>query len=766
MTKLWIDSRSLLVVTLLVALAPPTPGRAAETPAGEPSEAPAEAPAAVERQEFKIRRATSEIVIDGMLDEPAWAAALVVPLKYETRPGENVAPPVETRCLVTYDLSRVYVAFRAYDSEPELIRAHLADRDTAWNDDFVGVVFDTFNDERRAFEFFANPLGVQMDLFNDDVAGNETSSWDAIWSSKGRITEEGYVVEMAIPFNQLRFPKREGEIVWGFDAVRFYPRNHRYRIASQPMDRGIDCYLCQNSKLEGFEGITPGRNVELVPTLTSGRTDERADFPVGDLEAGEVDTELGFTARWGITPGITLNATLNPDFSQIEADAAQLDINNQFALFFPERRPFFLEGADLFDTPMRAVFTRNVADPAWGGKVTGKQNKNGMGTFVARDDVTNLLFPGSQGSDSESFDFETLDGVVRYRRDLSRSSALGVLLTSREGGGYENRVGGIDGLYRINDSHSVRFQALQSSSEYPDEIAEEFEQPFGGFGDHAVTMRYEHNSRNWRGYARYEDVGTDFRADMGFMPRVDYKLYLGGVVRHFWGDESNWYNRISVGSDWDLTEDQSGQLLERELEVWTTLSGPMQSYFWFDVANRDRYFDGVTYPGQLSVQNFFEIQPLGDLEVSMFSRIGDEIDFDNNQPAKILRLGPEFRLNLGLHLRADFEHTYERLKVEGGTLFTANLSQLRLVYQFNIRTFARAIVQYTDIERDQDLYEDEVAAQTRELFTQLLFAYKINPQTVLFLGYSDGREGATGTDLTLTQSDRSVFLKIGYAWVM
>jgi hypothetical protein len=469
------------------------------------------------------------------------------------------------------------------------------------------------------------------------------------------------------------------------------------------------------------------------------------------------------TVRWGITPGLSLNAALNPDFSQVEADVAQLDVNNQFALFFPEKRPFFLEGADFFDTPLDAVFTRNVADPTWGLKFTGKQDKHAMGVFVAQDKKTNLIFPGSQESDSESFDLETSDSVLRYRRDFGDNSALGVLFTSREGDAYLNRVGGFDGLYRFGDSDSVRFQILASQSEYPREIAADFEQPFGSFDDLAIRMDYDHSSRNWRVYARYEDIGRDFRADMGFMPRVDYTLFLGGFARVWWGDEDDWYNRWSVGSDWDLTEDQSGQLLEREWEVWTSVSGPRQSHLWLDLGTRERFFEGVTFDEKFA-QSWFQFQPSGDLWLGLFARAADDIDFDNTQAGEVLRLEPNLRYNLGLRLRTELNHTFERMDVEGGRLFEANLSQLKVVYQFNVRCFARAVLQYTDIARDPELFEDEVDAKTEELFAQLLFAYKLNPQTVFFFGYSDSREG--DQTVALTSTNRTIFLKLGYAWVL
>ncbi len=715
------------------------------------------------RTEYSIPRTESPINVDAKLDEPAWQEAARIDLQYETHPGENIPAPVETECLVTYDSSHVYIAFRAYDENPQAIRAHMVDRDTAFNDDFVGVVLDTFNDERRAFEFFVNPLGVQMDLFNDDLSHDETTSWDAIWSSAGRITEEGYVVELAIPFHQLRFPSGGEELTWGFDAVRFYPRSDRVRIASQPMDRGVSCYLCQISKATGFEGASAGRNIELVPTLTAGRTDEREDFPEGDLQDGSAETELGLTAKWGITPSLTGNLALNPDFSQVEADVAQLDVNNPFALFYPEQRPFFLEGADIFSTPLDTVFTRNVADPLWGGKISGKQSIHGLGVFVAQDQVTNLLFPGSEGSDSDSFDFKTIDSVLRYRRDFGNASAIGALFTGREGDNYHNRVAGVDGVYRITDTHSLRFQALGSQSLYPDDIAEDYDQPMGSFSDQAYLLGYSHDSRNWRGWARYQDIGEDFRADMGFMPQVDFREGSTGFEHNWWGKEGDWYNRIELGSELERNEDQTGQLLQQEWRVWSGVGGPLQSFVWLNLSLAEQGYEGEVFNAN-AVRTFFRIQPSGMFSFDMFSRIGGQVDFDNVQQGDAVRLVPNFRLNLGRHVQAQLRHTYEQLDVDDGRLFTANLSQLRFVYQFNIRTFVRAIVQYTDIDRDLSLYDDpeDVDAKTNQVFSQLLFSYKVNPRTVLFLGYSDNREGDENNDLL--QEDRSVFLKIGYAW--
>lgn len=365
---------------------------------------------------FPVVRATASIRIDGVLDDEAWKTAVVVPLPYEWAPGDNVPPPVATECLVTYDGTRLFVAFRASDPDPSTIRAHLMDRDdtdTLIQDDHIGVMIDTFNDERRAFQFRVNPLGVQADAVFSEQDGVEDFSWDMIWDAAGRITSEGYVVEIAFPLKQLRFPGGSGPQTWGFEAFRSWPRTVRHRISSQRRDRNIGCLLCQENKISGLEGLAQGRNLEFDPTGTLSRTDELAAPSDTALTSGDVNAEAGLTARWSMTSNLTFSGAVNPDFSQVEADIAQLDVNQRFALFYPEKRPFFLEGVDFFTTPIQAVFTRTVADPYFGAKLTGKQGGNAIGVFVAHDRQNTLLLPSNQGSDYAFLDDEVTTAVAR-----------------------------------------------------------------------------------------------------------------------------------------------------------------------------------------------------------------------------------------------------------------------------------------------------------------------------------------------------------------
>lgn len=705
----------------------------------------------------------AEITIDGIIDDAAWADALRVSIDIETRPGENTPAPVDTVAYLIEDGESLYVAFDAKDPEPHKIRAYLRDRDSAWDDDFVGIVIDTYGDERRAFEFFTNPLGVQMDLTNDDINQNEDASWDAIWDSAGKIGADGYIVEIQIPLSQLRFPQVDGKQTWGVDLLRFYPRDHRYRFSNNTQDRNVNCYLCQFQKLHGLEHAEPGRDLEIVPTLTALQASTTESAGVEPLRSGDTNAEVGLSVRWGITPDLTANLAINPDFSQVEADVAQLDANNQFALFFPEKRPFFLEGADYFRTPVRAVFTRTVADPSVGTKLTGKRGNNTFGVFVAQDEVTNLIFPGASRSDSESLSQENTAFVGRYSRSFGDASTVGALVTARSGDDYHNTVGGFDLRWKINDQHSVQAQYLRSDTGYSQAVATDFGQPPDSFEGHAAYAGYDYNSRNWFAYLRHTERSNGFRADSGFVPQVDMSQQVVGLGHIWHGDEDNWYSRLRLNGDWDITHDDNGRLLEKEIEAYFSISGPMQSEIQVGGLTRDKMFDDVLFEeNKLSL--FAEFQPRGGLRLGFWSRVGDQVDFDNTRLGDELRIDPFARWNIGRHLLLRYDGVFVKLdRKDGAMIFDAAVHDVRLTWQFSVRSFLRLTAQVQDIERNPASYNEVVDSRSRDVGRQLLYSYKINPQTVFFLGYSDALiddDNLSG----LTTTDRTWFMKVGYAW--
>jgi hypothetical protein len=695
-----------------------------------------------------------------VLDDPAWKNALRLELMFEVEPGENVPPPVRTEVLLTHDEQRLYAAFRCYDPDPESIRARVCDRDEIDSDDWVGLVLDTFNDERRSFDLLVNPLGVQEDFIESQTGGG---SWDAIWDSAGRITGWGYSVELAVPFNQLRFQRADVPQVWSFDAIRSYPRSQRHHLGIFPRDRGDNCYLCQAVKITGFQGVSPGRNVEVSPTVTTVRTDARDGFPHGAFVNANQETELGVTTRWGMTPNLTLNGTLNPDFSQVEADAMQLDVNQPFALYFSERRPFFTEGSDSFRTLKSAIYTRTMRDPTWGLKMTGKEDVHTVGAYIVRDGVTDVIFPGSQGSRGTSLPVESTASVLRYKHDIGSRYTMGALLTDREGTDYFNRMIGLDFDFRPTRSDQIQLQLLGSSTRYPDVTTGEFDQKTGSFSDRFIAFEYDHYTRSVGWWLDYDDVGFDFRADLGFIPRVGFRNVEGGLL-YFWNaNPGSWWSRMTAAFELNYYEDHDAKPLDRGGNVSFSYNGLGQSWLYlrssrYNEAYNGREFDQTSF----TVQGGF--RPNGDLNIGLVTRFGDHVDYVNTRPGERLLLNPFATANLGRHLQLETDHTYETLTVGGGRLYRANVSQMSAVYQMNVRTFLRAIVQFADYRYNTTLYTIHRDPEERRLFTQLLFSYKINPPTVVYVGYSDSHLGSH--EVGLTQSERTFFVKLGYALIL
>ncbi|MEM9333867.1 MAG: carbohydrate binding family 9 domain-containing protein [Pseudomonadota bacterium] len=711
-----------------------------------------------------LPKTTETVRIDGVIDEVAWRSAARVVIDIETRPAENTPAPVATTALLMEDGKSLYIAFDARDPDPTAIRAYLRDRDRPFDDDLVGVVLDTYNDGRRSFEFFSNPLGVQLDLTNDDVNRNEDTAWNAIWDSAGTITETGFIVEMRIPFSQLPFPASDGEQTWGFNLLRFYPREDQRRLASSPVDRELGCGLCQIGEIRGFRGVRPSRNLEIVPTLIASNAETTNDPGAVPLDGNGTDTEVGVSIRWGITPDTTANFAINPDFSQVEADSAQLDVNNQFALFFPERRPFFLENADYFTTPLRVVFTRTIADPSLGAKITGKRGNHTYGVFAAEDDVTNLLFPGPTGSSTDTLDRANQAVVGRYSRGFGNASSLGVLWTSREATGYHNRVAGLDLNWRITDQHEVIAQYLVSDTAYPTEIAEDNEQPLGSFSGAAGVAGYNYRSRAWSAFLRHREFGDDFRADSGFITRANSATQIAGGSRRWIGDETDWYNQLEVSGDWDITRDEDGRIIEREVEMEFGINAGLQSYIEFEAFTRDRLFNDVLFE-ENGYGVYGEFTPVSGLELSVNVEWGDQVDFANTRLGKQVSVRPSIEWNVNRHLLLDVDSNLVSLETRSGEqVFDAQVHDFRATWQFNRLSFLRLTAQVQDVDRNPASYLDTVDQRSRDVGTQLLYSFKLNPQTVFFLGYSDNRV-ETDELGSLTSTDRTWFMKIGYAWV-
>jgi hypothetical protein len=731
----------------------------------------------------EIPRTNSAPTIDGVLDTNEWRSAVSFTLDYETDPSENIKPEVETTVYITEDGKTLFVAFEAQDPNPKEIRAYYRDRDRSYSDDFVGIVLDTFNDESRAYEFFANALGAQMDMIMNQNSG-EDDSWDAIWDSAGQITDKGYVVEMAIPLNQLSFAQVDKQ-TWGIDLLRFRPRDTRQRISVFAKDRNNNCYLCQTIKISGFENLTPSTDLTVVPTLTAEKSEKR-DYDeetavLDGWESNKNDQEFGLDVKWGVTPNATLSATINPDFSQVETDSTQLTANQQFALFYNEKRPFFLESADYFRTPINTVYTRSIADPDAGVKYTGKHGNSTVGFMAGIDSRTNLILPSKDGSDFSAIENQNTYAqedsnfaVARYSYDLGNTSNIGVIATNRQSEDYSNSVFGVDSRYRVTNSDSFNMQALRSSTDYPEYVYDgdltddvTYEDQFSG---NAFNLGYNHDERDWNAYSNYRYMGKGFRADLGFVGQVDFEKFVAGGGYNWFGEKEDFFNRIRVNGDWDITHDNNDQLIEKETELHLNLNGPMQSFFHAGVVTRDRVFEGK-YHQETFYMNSLGMTPFDGFAFEVWRTAGDQIDFANNQMGQIVDYGIWMKYNINKNLELTLRSINANLDVPGGELYSERAYDIKLTYQMDMKNRLRFTMQNGKTLKNAELYdvfseeyENEFLSHRRGEAIQLLYSHIINPQTVFYLGYSD-RGFADDVIKDITKNNKQLFLKVSYAWM-
>ncbi len=732
--------------------------------------------------ESDIPRVSAGVTIDAHLDEAQWQQAKLMPIVYNTWPAENTPAPVQTIARVMEDGEFLLIAFEATDPDPSQIRAFFRDRDKIWEDDSVGIKLDTYNDSKLAYQFFINPLGVQADAIENEITKSESAAWDGIWYSAGKITETGYVVEVALPLKMLNFNDRLAIQQWRLELLRFYPRELKNRLSTNRIERSNPCWICQMSPVTGFAGAKQGSHFTLVPALVGGSSQQRSVSTGGNSAwHTESNIEPSLDLKWGITPDINLNATLNPDFSQIEADEAQVSVNDTFALFFDEKRTFFLDNADYFSSPLDLVYTRNVSSPDAGVRVTGRHDAQSFAFFAANDKDTTFIVPGNISSDIGFIDEKSENAVLRYRYDVNKQLSAGWISTLRHSDSYHNYVHGVDVKYQPTEQDKFIGQILQSDSAYPLALSQalsgeaRLRTASDDLTDTGKLFGYEHENRDWKWYSRYLALGEEFRADLGYMPQTDYsKVVHGGSYQ--WYLQDGWLNRLELWSDWDISHNEQGELLEKEAEVAITLDGQYQSSTELMLISRDRVgsrFDGSQLVVDSNTQLFHErlwiveseFQPSSGLFVEVFSEFGDKLDFRNNRMGTGLQISPEIRWNADVHTQLTLRHTYRTLDADDAEVFTANLTDVRLSYQFSVQSFLRLALIYSDISQNPLNNLGNVNARSKALGSQLLYSYKLNPQTLFFAGYSDNAF-ADDEIQSLTRDQRSVFAKFSYAFML
>jgi hypothetical protein len=719
---------------------------------------------------IEIHRAAGTIAIDGQLTDPGWRGAARIDRFWEGNPGNNIEPPVKTTALLTYDERFLYIGLICEDPHPDRIRAPYVDRDNIiGTDDNVAVFLDTRGDRRSAFEFRVNPRGQQADGSFNDANGNEDFSPDFFYDTAARITATGWEAEMRIPFSSLRYahgrPNNWGILLW-----RNYPRDFRYGIYNAPIPRDSNCLICHAVPLEGLADLPSGGHLIAAPYATLTEQGVPRDGPGSDFRNKPARGTGGLDLKWIPGPSTAVDATINPDFSQVESDVGQISINKSFAIFFPEKRPFFLEGVDLLDTPIQAVYTRTITSPRWGARATGKFDDTAY-TFLLTQDRGGgtVIIPGPTSSDFAPQDFSSIVAIGRARKDFGGSFA-GILLTDRENassdGGGHNRVLGTDFQWRPNQHDQVTGQILASDTQTPDRPDLYAGWDGRRFSSRAMYLEWRHTSYHWFSRLHYEDFGDGFRTDVGFVPQVGHRFEK--IVAGYSVYDLGFFSQISGGSFCNLAQRSDGALVQRQCGLFVNPSGfhdlggeidlvPRQKdRFGETVVDSDfvMYYDVVIDPGRVFSR----------IELSGF--VGDHADVVNARPGNGAEVGITATVKPFDHLALDFNGDRQWLDVDAhgrsGRLFTAQIARLKATYNFNTRSFLRLIGEYFRATRDPELYDVEVPSLEKTFTGSALFAYRINWQTVFFLGYGDSH--VLNENNALVPASRDLFLKVSYAF--
>ncbi len=748
----------------------------------------------------------ADIAIDGRIDDAAWAEAALLDGFTQFRPIEGSEASQRTEVLVLVDADAIYFAVRAFDDQPGQIRATLSERDSyTFTDDYIRFILDTFDDQRRAYVFTVNPLGVQHDgLWNESGGGtgqrgrgmfsNIDDSPDFLWHSDAHITDTGYEAEIRIPFKSLRFPEAR-EQAWGLQIERKIQRNG-YESSWAPITSNVANRLVQAGKLTGLRDLDMGLFMEVNPVLTGARDGSIDEF--GDFRRTDPTGEFGLNATYGVTSNLTLDATYNPDFSQVEADAGQVQVNERFALFFPEKRPFFLEGTEIFGMPKQLVYTRTIQNPIAGGKLTGKVGGLNLGYLGAVDETFAVGEP------------DVYVNLLRARADVGASSTIGAVYTDRTVNSTDfNRVAGADARFQLGGRYTMTFMGAQSFTRY-EGAADRMD---GGM----IAARLERAGRTFNFNADFEDTEPGFNPGSGFFQRlgtaqanarlgfgwfgkrgafledINPSLEVKGFWEHdrFWDGEGLQEGEIQINSRFGfrgnitIWGNVKRSMFEYQPEQYGGLfAAPPGGPYTAFRPNQD-LFDGLaSYTVGLWVNKWERVRGnirLTASETPIFDRrFGVAVETANSKSGDAsLNLYPTRALT------AEFGVRWSRLtrQRDGVQHSEAIIPRMKTQYQFSRSLFLRGIVEY-GTQESADLFDPATGMPLYDCSTgttctqrsgsighdyriEGLIGYEPSPGTVFFLGYTREMEDVSAFGFENWRPTRDgLFVKLSYRFRM
>ena len=721
---------------------------------------------------------------------PAWQGKLAKVDGLTQRVPTDGAPISQrTEIYLGYDDRNLYAIFVCFDREPRKIRARLSRREDVLDDDTVEIMLDTFHDHRRAYAFIANPLGVQLDALWTEGQDFDPS-FDTVWNSAGKVTDRGFVVWFAIPFRSLRFASSDPQ-TWGIILNREIPRLSEDAFWP-PYSSRIQGRLNQEGTATGLEKISPGRNVQLIP-YGIGRSFKELDLNDPShvfYSRRSAFGQMGLDAKLVLKDKFVIDATANPDFSQIESDQPQITVNQRFEVFFPETRPFFQENSNYFQTPINLIFTRRIADPKWGVRMTGKDGPWAVGMLVA-----DTASPGERvDSNNPLFDRHALYAVGRVSRDIGSQSSIGLLYTDREVNGFYNRVGGVDGRFKLNDHWTLNAQGVLSATINPNQgVFNQFNTTGGYQSGSAAEFVLNRDGHKLHYFLDYADRSPNFRTLTGFDPQPDVRdLYQH--LKYTFRPEGK--HLISWGPEFENLEiyDHEGNRINSGYfpSIRVELIG--QTFLTALYAQEMERLRPQDFSALLSIQKYVRHTTEFAIDTNYFRKFSLHADYRFgtrvNYDAPLVKVLKEFPVTPFLArrnsatvtltvrptraLRIDNTYIMFRLHSLDGSFGAMNNHIIRTKwnYQFTRELSFRFIGQYNAVLSNRYF----TSLQTTKNFNaDFLITYLVHPSTAIYVGYNSNLENVLlplGTDANgqlqhdaggrLLNDGRNFFVKASY----
>jgi hypothetical protein len=699
------------------------------------------------------------IELTGKLDNPVWQTATPIELNYEVMPGENIKAPQRTIVRTVYDEKNLYFGFQCFDTNPGQIRANISDRDKIFDDDFVGVMIDPYGDFYRAYELMVNPYGIKADLMR--TGNNEDESFDMIWETAASRNENGWTAVMMIPFSSLNFPNKE-EQVWTLTVMRIIPRESKSQISWTPYDRNIPNIMVQGGELRGLRNIKSGGSIEFLPYLMGQKSGFLSDNnnPNSGIKYNPIIGRFGGGIKYAPSASFQLDAVINPDFSQIESDADQISVNTTFALQYDEKRPFFLNGRELFNTPV--YYSRSINDPLWAGRIMGKSGGLTYYLMSAYDRNTVYIVPGEEMSSTIPTNMKSIVNVGRVRYELGNERYIGGIILTRNMKGGHNYDFGLDWGYRffenwnfkgeihlsqtkeLNDTTMFNSQRIFGNTEYNAAFNGE---DYSGMG---MDVQLNHSGRNYSFYVEYQNITPTFQTYNGIVTSNGYRMI---AMEHDYTlyPENSFFNRFTFFVNSNLKFNFVGAKKEQTVVPGISFETKGQTNFNISylLVNDENFFN-TDLTGVNRVQFNINSRPLKEISIYLNGRFGNFIYRSSNplvgsghDLSATIQLRPTSQLDIS------FSYTRANLKnKETNELFyDGNIYRAVGIYQFTPEVLFRTILQYNTFDKSFQLYP--------------LFSYKLNAFTTFFAGVTSNYMNYEG-EYGFKNTDQQYFIKIQY----